>query len=67
MNRDDLAAINSGSEALTHAAHALTQTLYGAAGQAQGFDPGRGRASSGPSRPGEDDDDVVDAEFKDVA
>ena len=66
MEGDDIAEIKRLTELLTHAAHRLTETIYqqsapqGAQQAGSGPEGAWGKASSKP------DDDVVDADFRDV-
>ena len=66
MEKDDTSEIKRLTEELTHASHALSQTMYqGAQGCAAG-DGGCGQHQDTSDAP-KPDDDVVDAEFKEVA
>jgi len=66
MEKEDASEIKRLTEDLTHASHALSQTMYqGAQGCAAGDGScGRHQDTPGTSKP---DDDVVDADFKEVA
>jgi len=67
MEGDDLSRIRQLSEQLQQASHALTQQLYQqqAAGTAQSTN-GAGQAGAAGEQPGEEDDDVVEGEFRQV-
>ncbi|MBE9543407.1 MAG: hypothetical protein IMF02_02855, partial [Proteobacteria bacterium] len=60
---DNVDEIKRLTETLTHASHALAQSMYQQAGPQAG--PGSGQASR-PSASG-NDDEVVDAEYEEVA
>ena len=64
---DDLNKINTAQEKLTSVAQKVSATLYEAQ-KTQGGAPGAesSEKSSGGSKPGSDDGDVIDADFKDV-
>ncbi len=63
---EDLAAINSATEALTQSAHKLAEQLYQQQGAQAGAQPGAGAAGAqGGAQKGKDDD-VVDADFTEV-
>ena len=63
---DNIDEIKRLTETLTHASHALAQSMYQQAGPAAGQQAGPGKASaSGPSASG--GDEVVDAEYEEVA
>ena len=65
---DNVEEIKRLTETLTHASHALAQSLYQQAGPATGqpAGPGRTNASSRPAASG-NDDEVVEAEYEEVA
>ena len=64
---DNIDEIKRLTETLTHASHALAQSMYQQAGSAAGQQAGPGSAStSGPSASG-GEDEVVDAEYEEVA
>ncbi len=73
MEGDDVEAIKAKTEALTQASHKLAQAMYGQAtgggeGTAQGGGQQQGPAGTGGhASQGKPDDDVVDAEYEDVA
>ena len=66
MEKEDTSEIKRLTEELTHASHALSQAMYqGAQGCGTGDGScGQHQDASGSPKP---DDDVVDAEFKEVA
>lgn len=66
MEKEDTSEIKRLTEELTHAAHALSQTMYQGAQDCGAGDGSCGQHQETPdaSKP---DDDVVDAEFKEVA
>ena len=64
---DNIDEIKRLTETLTHASHALAQSMYQQAGPAAGQQAGPGNSSdSGPSTSG-GDDEVVEAEYEEVA
>jgi molecular chaperone DnaK len=65
MDGDSIEEINRLKEALTHATHALSQTLYRQSQQAEhgSGGPGAGNPGSGP----DPDDDIIDADYREVA
>jgi molecular chaperone DnaK len=64
---DNVEEIKRLTETLTHASHALAQSLYQQAGPATGQPAGPGRTNaSGPAASG-NDDEVVEAEYEEVA
>jgi molecular chaperone DnaK len=63
MDGDSIEEIKRLKEALTHATHALSQTLY----QQQSQAPGGGPESGDPNASPHADDDVIDADYREVA
>ena len=64
---DNIDEIKRLTETLTHASHALAQSMYQQAGPTPGSQAGPGSAGNpGPSAKG-NDDEVVDAEYEEVA
>jgi len=64
---DNVEEIKRLTEILTHASHALAQAMYQQAGPSAGHQAGAGnRGAAGPS-PSGDGDEVVDAEYEEVA
>ena len=68
MEGEDVAEIRRLSEMLTHASHGLSETLYQQASQAGSWQGGgcAGDAAGGQAPHGSHDD-VVDAEYQEVA
>jgi molecular chaperone DnaK len=64
MEGDDPAEIKRLSEALTQASHKLAEAMYKQASQDPGAQQGAGEGEQ--PHPGEDQDDVVDADFEEV-
>jgi molecular chaperone DnaK len=69
MEGDNIDEIKRLTETLTHASHALAQSMYQQAGPAGGQPGGPGNAGPSGSGPagGSGDDEVVDAEYEEVA
>ncbi len=72
MESDDVGEIKRLNEELTHAVHALSKTMYQGNAQEQAYaDPGAcgGNCGGGAEHHhhGSDNDDVIDAEYKEVA
>jgi molecular chaperone DnaK len=70
MEGEDVAEIRRLSETLTHASHGLSETMYQQASQAgscQGGECAGDAAGGQASHGGSNDDDVVDAEYQEVA
>ena len=69
MDGDNIEEIKRQTETLTHASHALAQSMYQQAGPADGQPTGPGNTGSSGSRPagGSRDDEVVDADYEEVA
>ena len=67
MEGEDISEIKSRTETLTHASHRLAESAYQQSGPAEGQHGARG--SNAGTRPGASgsDDDVVDADFEEVA
>jgi molecular chaperone DnaK len=55
------------TETLTHAAHALAQSMYGQAGSSAGQHSGPGNGNASGASVSGSDDEVVDAEYEEVA
>ena len=66
MEGDDTAEIRRLTEVLTHASHSLAESMYQNASQSDDSQSGGGAENMWQSNAGSDDD-VVDAEFKEVA
>ncbi len=72
LKGEDKATIEAATETLMAASQKLGEKVYaeqggaGAAGAAPGAEPPTGGSTSGPSAPKGQDDDIVDAEFKEV-
>jgi molecular chaperone DnaK len=68
MEGEDVEAIKKATESLTQASHKLAELMYAKANTgAQGGEPGGDAgASAGGSAQGQDNDDVVDADFEEV-
>ncbi len=60
---DNVDEIKAKIEALSQASHKLAEVMYQ---QAQGENPGAAGAEGASAAPGQDDDDVVDADFEEV-
>ena len=69
LEGDNIDEIKRLTETLTHASHALAQSMYQQAGPAGGQPGGPGNDGPTGSRPsgGRGDDEVVDAEYEEVA
>lgn len=67
MEGDDIATIKRLSEELTHISHTIAQTLYQRAQQSDSCRAGVGDQSAGSYGSSDSDDDVVDAEYREVA
>jgi molecular chaperone DnaK len=68
MEGEDVAEIKRLTEALTHAAHTLAETIYRQTSPGDGQHPGGGGAdATAGQRSSNPDDDVVDAEYQEVA
>lgn len=66
METDDTGEITGATEALTQASHRLSESMYQQASQASAYQGGGGaRSASGATSSG--DDDVLDAEYREVA
>jgi molecular chaperone DnaK len=63
-NIDDIKRL---TETLTHASHALAQSMYQQAGPANGQPSGPGNAGPAGSSTADNGDEVVDAEYEEVA
>ena len=66
MEGDDTAEIGRLTEVLTHASHSLAESMYQHASQSDAHQSGGGAENMWNSNAGSDDD-VVDAEFREVA
>jgi len=64
---DNVEEIKRLTETLTHASHALAQSLYRQAGPATGQPAGPGHASASEPAASGNDDEVVEAEYEEVA
>jgi len=69
MNGDDVGEIRRLTEELTRIAHTMTAAMYGQQGQSANSQPNTGQTNAGyqNASPPNDDDDIVDAEFQEVA
>ncbi len=69
MNGSDIGEIRRLTEELTHIAHAMTASMGGQQENSCGTQPNPGQPHTGyqNSSPASDDDDIVDAEFQEVA
>jgi molecular chaperone DnaK len=69
MNGDDTAEINRLTEELTRIAHAMTASMYSQQANSCGSqsNPGQPDTNGQGATPPADDDDIVDAEFQEVA
>ena len=69
MNGDDTAEINRLTEELTRIAHAMTASMYNQQANSCGSQSSPGQPNTGGQKPTPpaDDDDIVDAEFQEVA
>jgi molecular chaperone DnaK len=67
MNGEDVAEIKRLTETLTHAAHRLAESAYQQSGHATGSNPSGGVKSGTQAGSSGPDDDVVDADFEEVA
>ncbi len=65
MNQDDLSRIKHLKDQLSHAVHAFSQSMYQSTASNTGDDSGQNK--TGPLRQSKDGDDIVDAEFSEVA
>jgi len=66
MNQNDLAKIRQYTESLQQASHALTQQMYQQGGENGNAGAGAGAGAAGQQRPGGDEDDVVEGEYRQV-
>jgi len=64
VNQNDISGIKSASEALTQALHTLSQAAYQ---QASGTGQAAAQPNGSKGKPSGDDDDIVDAEYSEVA
>ncbi|MDA8141912.1 MAG: molecular chaperone DnaK [Desulfobacteraceae bacterium] len=67
MTGEDAAAIRTKSEQLTHIAHSMAQAAYSQNGQGSSAGPRGGATGNSSTRGRSNDDDVVDADFEEVA
>ena len=67
MEEEDVAEIKRRTETLTHASHRLAESAYQQSGPAHGQHGNQGPNAGSPSGSSGNDDDVVDADFEEVA
>ena len=66
ITEDQVAEIKAGQEKLMQSAQKLFAKVYEQSQAAQGAGPDMGAAGAGPDMGGSADDDVVDADYKEV-